>query len=173
LAGETVIKRILVPVDFSPAMEGVLGHAREMARALDAELHLVHVRAIPAVPVFPAATVGYPGIGMPEMGMTGSLPAGAPNYLPVDVPNDKQKTQLETLREELGRAGLSAVAHEREGSVVEEILKSAREVSADLIVMGSHGHGPVYNLLVGSVTEGVLRAGERPILLIPAPAAGK
>ena len=60
-------------MDFSPAMEGTLTHARAMARALGAELHLVHVREIAAVPVFPAATIGYPGIGMPEMGMAGGL----------------------------------------------------------------------------------------------------
>jgi nucleotide-binding universal stress UspA family protein len=52
---------------------------------------------------------------------------------------------------------------------VEEVLKTAREVSADLIVMGTHGHGSVYNLLVGSVTEGILKASERPVLLVPAP----
>ncbi|MGB8339952.1 MAG: universal stress protein, partial [Chthoniobacterales bacterium] len=74
---------------------------------------------------------------------------------------------------ELTRAGLPVVAHEREGTVVEEILKTSREISADLIVMGSHGHGSVYNLLVGSVTEGVLKAGKRPVLLVPAPGAKK
>ena len=167
------MKRILVPVDFSPAMEDTLTHAREMARALGAELHLVHVREIAAVPVFPAATIGYPGIGMPEMGMAGGFSIGAPSYLPADLPNDKEKSQLEKLQDELTRTGMSTIAHEREGSVVEEILKTAQEISADLIVMGSHGHGPVYNLLVGSVTEGVLKAGLRPVLLVPAPAAGK
>jgi nucleotide-binding universal stress UspA family protein len=167
------MKRILVPVDFSPAMEGVLTHAREIARALGAELHLVHVREIAAIPVFPAATIGYPGIGMPEMGMAGSLPVGAPDYLPVNLPNEKEKSQLETLHRELSRAGLNTIAHERDGTVVEEILKTAREISADLIVMGSHGHGPVYNLLVGSVTEGVLKSGQCPLLLVPAPSAGK
>jgi nucleotide-binding universal stress UspA family protein len=169
LAGEAAMKRILVPVDFSPATDSVLTHAREMARALGAELHLVHVREFAAVPVFPAATIGYPGIGMPEMGMAG----GMPDYLPVDPPNDKRKSPLEKLLSELTRTGVSAIAHEREGTVVEEILKTAQEISADLIVMGSHGHGPVYNLLVGSVTEGVLKAGQRLVLLVPAPAAGK
>jgi len=167
------MKRILVPVDFSPAMEGTLAQAQAMARALGAELHLVHVREIVAVPVFPAATIGYPGIGMPEMGMAGGLPIGAPSYLPVDLPDDKEKTPLEKLQDELTRAGMSAIVHEREGSVVEEILKTAQEISADLIVIGSHGHGAVYNLLVGSVTEGVLKAGLRPVLLVPASAAGK
>ena len=154
-------------------MEGTLTQARAMARALGAELHLVHVREIAAVPVFPAATIGYPGIGMPEMGMTGGLPVGAPSYLPLDLPNDKEKGPLEKLQEELTRTGMSTIAHEREGSVVEEILTTAQEISADLIVMGSHGHGSVYNLLVGSVTEGVLKAGLRPVLLVPAPAPGK
>ncbi len=165
------MKRILVPVDFSPAMEGVLTQARELAGALGSELHLVHVREITAVPIFPAATIGYPGIGMPEMGMAGGLPVGSPGYLPEDAPNDRGKSQLETLRGELTRSGLHAIAHEREGAVVEEILKTAREIAADLIVMGSHGHGSVYCLLVGSVTEGVLKAGERSVLLVPA--AGK
>lgn len=167
------MKRILVPVDFSPAMEAVLSHARELARGLEAELHLIHVREIAAVPVFPAATIGYPGIGLPEMGMPGSLPVGAPGYFPVDAPNDKEKSQLEILQGELTRSGLNTIAHEREGTVVEEILKTAQEISADLIVMGSHGHGPVYNLLVGSVTEGVLKAAQRAVLLVPAPATAK
>ncbi len=164
------MKRILVPVDFSPAMEGVLSKAGEMARVLGAELHLVHVREIAPVPVFPAATIGYPGIGMPEMGMAGGLPVGCSGYLPADQPDEKEKSRLEILKGELARSGLNAIAHEREGTVVEEILKTAEEISADLVVMGSHGHGPVYNLLVGSVTEGVLKAGQRPLLLVPAPA---
>ena len=42
---------------------------------------------------------------------------------------------------------------------MEEVLQAARDIAADLIVMGSHGHGSVYNLLVGSVTEGILKAG--------------
>jgi nucleotide-binding universal stress UspA family protein len=57
--------------------------------------------------------------------------------------------------------------HEPTGSVVEEILKTADAIAADLIVMGSHGHGSVYNLLVGSVTEGVLKISKCPILLVP------
>lgn len=167
------MKRILVPVDFSPAMEGVLTLASQMARAFEAELHLVHVREVAAVPVFPAATIGYPGIGMPEMGMAGGLPAGVAGCVPQDPPHNGRKSQLDALREELTRSGLRAFAHERDGSVVEEVLQTATEISADLIVMGSHGHGSVYNLLVGSVTEGILKAGERPVLLVPAPVPAK
>lgn len=150
-------------------MKGVLQQAREMAQVFQAELHLVHVREIAAMPVFPAATIGYPGIGMPEMGMA----VGPTEYLPANPPGDREKSPLGKLQEELNRAGLRSFAHERDGAVVEEILRAAEEISADLIVMGSHGHGSVYNLLVGSVTEGVLKSGERPLLLIPAPDATK
>lgn len=167
------MKRILVPVDFSPAMEGVLALACQMARAFDAELHLVHVREIAAVPVFPAATIGYPGMGMPEMGMAGGISMVPPGFVSEEVPNEKQTSQLEALAEDLTRQGIRVSVHERDGTVVEEILTTAGEISANLIVMGSHGHGSVYNLLVGSVTEGILKAGRRPVLLVPAPAAAK
>lgn len=153
-------------------MEGVLAMARQMARAFDAEMHLVHVREIAAVPVFPAATIGYPGIGMPEMGMAGGAPLSA-GLTPVDRPNDRKKSRCVELQEDLVGSGLQAIAHERDGTVVEEILKTASEISANLIVMGTHGHGAVYNLLVGSVTEGILKSGRRPVLLVPAPLAEK
>src|SRR5260221_1407823 len=154
-------------------MEGVMALAGEMACAFDAELHRVHVREIAAVPVFPAATIGYPGIGMPEMGMVGGLPAGVAGCVPPDPPNEKKKSQLDVLREELIRSGLRVFAHERDGTVVEEVLQTATEIRADLIVMGSHGHGSAYNLLCGSVTEGILKAGQLPVLLLPAPVPKK
>lgn len=172
LAGttRTPMKKILVPVDFSPAMESVLALADQVARAFESELHLVHVREIAAVPVFPAATIGYPGIGMPEMGMAGGLPAGVAGCVPPDPPDKGKQSRLEALRDELSRSGLRVFAHDRDGTIVEEVLQTASEISADLIVMGSHGHGSVYNLLVGSVTEGVLKGARRPVLLVPAPA---
>ncbi|MEO8353471.1 MAG: universal stress protein, partial [Chthoniobacteraceae bacterium] len=42
------------------------------------------------------------------------------------------------------------------------------EHGADMIVMGSHGHGSFYELLVGSVTSGVLRDARCPVLVVPA-----
>jgi nucleotide-binding universal stress UspA family protein len=162
------VKRILVPVDFSSATECVLALACQMARAFDAELHLLHVREIAPVPVFPVATIGSAGIGMPELGMPPGLGAEPADFIRSDTSKEKERARLDRLREQLSRDGTKVFAQEREGTVVAEILKTAREVSADLIVMGTHGHGAVYNLLVGSVTEGILKSNERPVLLIPA-----
>src|SRR5438270_9985759 len=105
------MKTILVPVDFSPAMEGVIARAQEMARAFAAQLHLVHVHEIAALPAYPAATIGYPGIGIPEMGMTTAVPTSA-GLSAEEMPNEKRTTRLETLQEELTRDGLSVTTHQ-------------------------------------------------------------
>jgi len=51
--------------------------------------------------------------------------------------------------------------------VAEQILNQADALNAHLIVMGTHGHGEMYNLLVGSATKGVLKHTTRPVLLVP------
>lgn len=167
------MKTILVPIDFSSAMAGVVAQARELARAFDAELHLVHVRDLVSLPAYPAPAVGFPGMGVAEMGVTGGVTMAVPGLLPEEVPNEKGPDRVAALAEELRHQGLRASVHERAGAVVEEILKLADELSADLIVLGSHGHGSVYNLLVGSVSEGVIKAGRHPVLLVPIAVAAK
>jgi nucleotide-binding universal stress UspA family protein len=57
--------------------------------------------------------------------------------------------------------------HEPTGAVAEEILNQADVLNADLIVMGTHGHSAMYNLLLGCATKGVLKHSTRPVLLVP------
>jgi len=54
-----------------------------------------------------------------------------------------------------------------QGSIPDEILALAREHGATLIVMGSHGHGALYHLLVGSVTTAILKEAPCPVLIVP------
>jgi len=76
--------------------------------------------------------------------------------------NEAQKAKLNDWQKEISQAGLKVTLHESTGAVVEEILREADAIKPDLIVMGRHGHGAMYNLLVGSVTEGVLKAAAVP-----------
>ena len=53
------------------------------------------------------------------------------------------------------------------GPVVACILDKATKYGAGLVVVGSHGHGALYNLLVGSVAEGVIRHSTVPVVVVP------
>jgi nucleotide-binding universal stress UspA family protein len=164
------MKSILVPIDCSAATPGVLDLARQLGQAFGAEIHLVHVREIQTA--LPAGTVGYGALGMPEMVPMASVPM--PETIGQTIPpNEENQTKLTGWQREIVRAGLKATLHEPTGSVLDEILKHADAVNADLIVMGTHGHGAMYNLLVGSVTEGVLKRSVRPVLLVPSGSEAK
>lgn len=154
------MKSLLVPIDYSAATTQVVDLARTMAKAFGAEVHLVHVREVNPAPT--VGTMDYGVLGMPELMPTSGMPVPTLEPMP-ETANDK----LQQLRTEFGRAGIKVSVHEPNGEIVDEILKVADAVHADLIMMGRHGHGAMYNLLVGSATEGVLKRSEIPVVLVP------
>jgi len=66
----------------------------------------------------------------------------------------------------LEKAGMSYEASFRVGEIVEEIGKYVKKAGIDLIVMGSHGHGALGSLAMGSVTAKVLAALKTPVLIV-------
>lgn len=50
---------------------------------------------------------------------------------------------------------------------MDEIIKESKKFKASIIIMGSHGHGAMYNLLMGSVIEGVIRESNVPVMIVP------
>ncbi len=157
------MKTLLVPIDYSDATQRVVDFVRNLAKALGAEVHLVHVKEISATAATGAMTYG--ALGMPELSSSGLVPVLEP-IAPVPVEPGQQK-KLNEWQKDLTAAGLQVTLHEPTGVTVEEILREAEAVQADFIVMGTHGHGAMYNLLVGSVTKGVLKRSTRPVLLVP------
>lgn len=147
--GASKTMNILVPIDFSPVTTQVLGHASVLAAGLGGRLYLVHVAA--PDPEF----VGY------DAGPQTVRDQVARKYR-------EQHQQLQAEADALRAGGLDAVAVLVQGPSVETILSEAERVCADLIVMGSHGHGAVYRLLAGSVSQGVLRRAPCPVLVVPA-----
>jgi nucleotide-binding universal stress UspA family protein len=75
--------------------------------------------------------------------------------------------QIQEIANRLRKAGLDATALLVRGATVETILKEASDLDVDMIVVGTHGRGAMYQLLVGSVSEGILRKSRYPVLVIP------
>jgi len=160
------MKRILVPIDFSDVTPPVINLARQLAKALDAEIHLIHVKEL--TPTAFAAGMLESGLaGMPELEPVSGVPGSGFDAMPQTIPeSDSQKSQLVQWQKEIEQAGIKVTMHQPTGPVAEEILDQADALNADLIVMGRHGHGAMYYLLVGSATEGVLKHATRPVLLV-------
>ena|SRR5688572_15089194 len=145
------MKLILVCVDFSDVSGRVVEKAVSWAVDLKAALHLLHV-----VPPPPPMAVYAPGAGV-------ALP------LPAATRPDTaaEKAKLTEIARRVREAGLAVSEEVLEGPVIPEILATADRINPEAIVLGSHGHGALYELLVGSVTEGVLRRTRRPVWVVP------
>ena len=162
------MKRILVPIDFSDVTQPVIELARQLARGLGAEIHLLHVKELTTAAR--PGTLGYSLAGMPELAPMAGVPDPGFEAMKETLPEDEgQKAKLARWQEEIAQDGIKVTLHEPTGTVAEQILNQADELNVDLIVMSTHGHGAMYNLLVGSATKDVLKHSTRPVLLVPAP----
>ena len=143
------IKRILCPIDFSDHSRHALDHAVAMARWYDSTITLLHVCS----PIPPAAYA--PG--------TPILP---PAVL-TTADREELLASMKRFAEEEGGGGLPIQMEICEGSTVAEILARASAMPSDLIVMGTHGRSGFERLVLGSVTEKVLRKAACPVLSVP------
>ncbi len=142
------IETILVPVDFSDVCDRVVDTAKQYARAFGSRIVLLHI--CEPEPDF----IGYePGPIVVRENMA-------------DAMRRDQKT-LDELKKKYEEPDLELKALQIQGPAVEKIVSEARQQNAGLLVMGSHGHGAIYNLLVGSVAEGVLKNVPCPVLIVP------
>lgn len=148
------IKRILCPVDFSDASKHALTQAALVATWFDARLTLLHVVAPVFVPARGISMAGYRGEPVAEAG------------------------ELRRLRDEIGSwsdettgGQLSPDVEVDAGPPARMILERASSLPADLIVLGTHGTSGFERLVLGSVTEKLLRKAACPVLTVPPRAA--
>jgi len=142
------MKTILVAIDFSPITPRVIEQAARLAEAFSAALWLLHVAA--PEPDF----VGY------QAG-----PETVREQVAHDLRGEHRRGQDESTR--LRQRGIDATALQVQGPTTETILREAERLRADVIVVGSHGHGVVHRALLGSVSEGVLHGARCPVLILP------
>lgn len=145
------IGRILCPFDGSPFSRRALEHALALAQWYKAAITLLHV---------------YAG-GPPE-------PGGERRTWDAPLEPAEHKRLVAWLADTgapVRAAGIGLDAHVVEGRPKEEILRAARSAGSDLLVMGTHGRTGFDRLVLGSVTEGVLRHSPCPVLTVTERAA--
>lgn len=147
--GKPNIASVLVPIDFSDHARLAIDYAGELASLFDANLHLLHVVDEVIYPDF------YPPI----------LPPGG--QLSDDL-RDRSLERLRQLAAELGDVAPSTQLHVRAGRAAPEIGAFADERSTDLIVIASHGLTGLSHMLLGSVTEQVVRRAPCPVFTVKA-----
>ena len=143
------VKSILVPTDFSEGSREAVRYAHDLAVRLDATLHILHVLENPFAP----------GAFMEMYAMP------SPDYF-LDL-EQRAKARLEASLSADDKRMVPVIMTTRTGVPATEILQRAEEEPRiDLIVMSTHGRGGVARLVMGSVTDKVLRGAPCPVLTI-------
>ena len=143
------VHTLLVPIDFSDVTPNVLEAAGTLARAFKSRIVLLH-------------------IAEPEPDFVGFEPGPVSVRSSVAKEFHSQHKGLDEAKHQLADTGIEVLALHIQGSTVEKIIHESAQQKADIIVLGSHGHGALHNLLTGSVAAGVLKSAKCPVLVVPA-----
>ena len=139
---------ILVAVDLSPASEKVIEAARGVAELTGATIFVFH--AVETEPDFVRSDA--------NLETTRKMVA---EKFPLE------HSVVKKLTEKLQDDGLDASAILVCGSSVEKTLQEAENLDAGLIVVGTHGHSAVFDVLIGSNSAGIIRKSKLPVLVVP------
>ena len=147
--------KVLIALDYDPTAQKVAEAGFAMAKAMKAEVLLVHVLAN----VLHYSSLEY----SPIMGFT-----GASLWTSSDSDEGLQKAAqvyLDKSKHHLGDKNIKTLV--AKGDFAESIIKAAKDLHADVIVIGSHSRKWLENILMGSVTEKVLHNTTIPLFIVP------
>jgi nucleotide-binding universal stress UspA family protein len=138
-------KKILIPTDGSETAEKAVQHGIELARALKAKVCGLYVVDVSAF------------TGVPTEAIWESMR---------DLLEEEGKKALKKIEELAKENGVEYENFLKEGVPSEDIVKTAEDEQADLIVMGTAGRTGLNRFLLGSVTEKVVRTSTLPVLVV-------
>lgn len=145
-----VMKTVLVAHDFSDPANRALLLAADLAKAVGATIHVVHVH--PDV---------FDGHSDPALGLPWPTPSQEERYLRF-LEGEVERSVVAAL----GAEGKDVKRHVVRGDPVKRLVALAHEVGADLICVGSTGKGGVQRVLLGSVSQLLLRTSTIPVLTV-------
>jgi len=154
-----LFEKILVPLDGSEHSLKALNVAIQLAKKFKGKITLVHAYSVVSrVIVAPEPTTLTPPM--------------APIVTPLEVSKVAEAARkagnniLADGEERVKAEGIQVDSILKEGNIVQEIVSAAREGNFDLIVMGARGIGKIKELLLGSVSDGVIRHAPCPVLVV-------
>lgn len=142
------LQNILLATDFSEPSSAALEYAKALARAFSARIHVLHVLEDLAAHAWTTEVyvAALPGVH--------------------DEMEKQARERLEAIFTPEDATAFRARIELRTGSPFVEIVRYAREENIDLIVLGTHGRGPIAHMLLGSVAERVVRKSPCPVLTV-------
>ncbi len=142
------MKNIVVAIDFGDFSKRIINFSVEYAKDKKIKLYFLHV-----LPLDVSYVVGDMGMQYVH-GIQG-------NMIEADT------KRLEELTHFIKDENILYETEVVQGIASDSILEKAKEVKAELILIGSHGHGALYEALVGSVAHDVLKITDIPVLIVP------
>ena len=141
------LKRILVPIDFSGHSKSALRYAISFARQFGASIDLLYVVEPTIYPAdFSFGQVGFPNIE--------------------EELRQRASDELDVLLRTEIAGRVSAIKTIRSGRPFYEIIQQAREKKIDVIIIATHGHSGMEQILFGSTAEKVVRSAPCPVLVV-------
>ncbi len=136
----------MVPFDGSQSATHALESAIELARRRRSTLHLLNVE--------------------PELDAYGMVPAYLSRSAHRRSTTERARSVLAPAEARVKRARLPFESHVVWGDVAQSIVRNARRLGCDSIVMGTHGRGATANVLLGSVATKVIHLAKMPVTLV-------
>jgi nucleotide-binding universal stress UspA family protein len=151
------MKKILIAIDYNPTAQNIAETGYSLAKSMNAEITLLHVVAdytyyssLDYSPIM--GFDSFSNLGMLQTNTVTELQSAAQDYL------KKIKTHL-------GDPAIKTIV--KDGDSGDAIIDAAKDLNADVIVMGSHSRRGLEKILMGSVAEKVLRNSRIPLFIIP------
>ena len=151
------LKRVLIAIDYDPTAQKVAEVGFSFAKAMNAEITLLHVISDP---VYYSSTEYSPIMGFSGFMDTNPIQSGS-----IEGVKQAALLFLDRTRHHLGDKSIRILT--KEGDFADSILIAAKEIHADFIILGSHSRKWLENIVMGSVTEKVLRHTSIPLFIIP------
>jgi nucleotide-binding universal stress UspA family protein len=150
------MEKVLIALDYDPTAQKVAETGFALAKAMDAEITLLHVIL---EPVFYSSMeyspiMGFTGIDMSQLQMDSN-----------DGLKNASQYFLDKTKNHLGDKTIKTLV--KEGDFAESIIEAAKAIHADIIVMGSHSRKWLDKIVMGSVTEKVLNHTSIPLFIVP------